>query len=312
MSNNEVFVASLRQGTFLSQLSNERLNSESIQDYISKEINFRVNFIIEQIILATENKVNNIPLFFTLPEFFWNIKLSYLKNKDELYLLTDYMLNKISDAQEFIMGKLPENKFGKIVLLSGTLATLIETDENGLFESCNYCLIVNNFKKTKDGRFEKSVWPKRATSSIDFGIRKSITDRGFIFNIADEIEIEVLNKTSFSAGHDSIEGFGFKLDNTILNEFPFSINICLDYMALKPGDRVTEIYNKEPIIDFLISCGMELSYTYTYPNSIKYVVKNDGMDDGNVKYYSVEDNHLLYPVPAKNINKILTLTKFTF
>ncbi|ELM3723338.1 hypothetical protein RYR28_002116 [Edwardsiella piscicida] len=310
--NKEVYIASLRQETFHSELSSERAKDQSIQDYVSKEINFRANYVIEQVIEAARNKDKNIPLFFTLPEFFWNVRLNVLRSKDELYFLTDHMLEKLSDAQEFIMLNLPESQFGKIVLLAGTLAVLTEIDDSELFESLNYCLISNNFKKTQDGRFEKSVWPKRATSHIDYGVKDKITDNGFIFTIAKNLTIEVLNQSSFISEHDSSKGFDLLLDNKVLDDFPFSINICLDYIAVKQGERDDEMYEKEPVIDFLLSCGMSLSFDYTYPLSVKYAVMNDGMGDGSISYYSVYNKHLLSEIPSKRIHPALTLTKLSF
>lgn len=82
---NEIYVASLCQGTFHSELSLNRKYGQSIQDYIAEEMEFRIDLILKNIILATENKDKSCPLFFTLPEFFWNVKWTALRNKDELY-----------------------------------------------------------------------------------------------------------------------------------------------------------------------------------------------------------------------------------
>ncbi|MBS9423024.1 hypothetical protein [Photorhabdus caribbeanensis] len=310
-NNMKINVASIRQATFRSEFSLDRESGQSIQDYLSKEIERRIDLVRENILLASENKEKNIPLFFSLPEFFWNIKWNTLKNKDELYQLTDYMMHYLSDAQESLMNSLPESEVGKIVLLAGTMVVLVETSNDGVFEPLNYCLISNNFKKKNDGRFERSMWPKRTTSHIDFGLKDKVTNNGFIFTFADKLTVEVLNKTQHVGEHDNNINYGFSIDNNIINDCPFSINLCLDYGRVKPGERNDELIESSSKIDFLLACGMSLSPNYKYPPSVRFAVRNDGMRDGKVECFSIKNRHLFKKIPQRELNTRLSMVELT-
>lgn len=307
----KVNVASLKQPTFHAEYSFVRNEEQSLEEYLHQEIERRIELVKKGVIEASLKKDTNVPLFFTLPEFFWNVKWNALKNKGELNQFTSYMLDSLSDAQERLMSELPESQYGKVVLLAGTVATLVENEKENVFEALNYCLISNNFMKTSDGRYAKSAWPKRSTSHIDFGVKDSVTERGFVFTLNEGLTIEVLNKTDHVAEHDTADGLGLKLDNTTIQGCPFSINLCLDYSVVKPGERDNEVVEPVSKIDFLMACGMSLSADYQYPESVRFAVRNDGMGNGEVEYYSIKNRHLFRKVAHTDLSDALSLVEFT-
>lgn len=307
----KINIACLKQPTFNAELSTSRINNQLVTDYLHQEIQQRIALIKKGVIDVCKEKDKQIPLFFVLPEFFWNVKWGVLKSKDEINQFTSYMMTFLSDAHEQLMRSLPENDFGKIILLGGSVAVLLEDTSTGIFEALNYCLISNNFSKTDDKRYAKSMWPKRTTSHIDFGLKDKITENGFIFTLSDGLTIEVLNSTKHVAEHDNSKGFGLNLDNTILTNCPFSINLCLDYGLLKPMERNTELQEPKSKIDFLIACGMPLDINYHYPDSVEFTVRNDGMGKGEVEYYSIKNNALNKRVKHKDVTSSISLVEFT-
>jgi hypothetical protein len=304
----EIYVASLQQATSKSELSLGRSADQTIEAYVSKEIDRRVNIVVEAISRAAKNKERASPMFFTLPEFFWNIKWSALKSKPELHRLTSGYLNGIADAQQRMMTLLPERDYGKIVLLAGTVAVLVETEHADVYVPLNYCPISNNFQLTSDGRFRQSVWPKRTASPVDFGERTGYADHGFIFKLAEGLSVTVRDSAEYVGSHDGT-AFGVSIDNSMVGGCPFSINICLDYRDVPLGKRDNEFTNAAPRVDFLIACGMPLNSIHQYPASVKFAIRNDGAENGMVEYCSVSGGRVAGSIAVKSIASNISMAR---
>ncbi|WP_405468624.1 hypothetical protein ACGTI2_09470 [Morganella morganii] len=304
----KVQVASLRQPTFYSELSGERFALQSIEQYAEQEIKRRLDLIYFNIQEAAANKPADTVLFFTLPEFFWNIKWGVLKSHTELHQFTDYMMTHLSDRLDGLMKSLPAEKTGKVVLLGGSLAVLVKKASSEYHEAINYALMTNNFKKTAEGdRFEMSMWPKRNTSHIDFGAKKEVYPEGYGFQLSDAVFVKVVKANETVAEHNTAGGFGAGMDNTLVEGCPFSINLCLDYGAVKFGERDNEAMEKKPKVDFLMACGMPTSPDHKYPASTQYAVRNDGMQRGETEFFAVSGGRISRVLKAATLNEQLTM-----
>ncbi len=286
----KIYVASLRQPTASSELSEDRKDGDSIQEYAKKEISRRIVQLsthIRKVADHINNSEKKHTIFFTVPEFYWNVKWGALRNEEELLQLTDYMMTHLSDALEHLMKELPESNYGPVVLLAGSLGVLIQLPDLN-YEAINYCLIANNFKKNGDGRYEMSMWPKRNTSHIDFGERITRRVDAHQVKLGDNVTVWVMRKNQTVAEHNTAEGYGDKLANNLVPGCPFSINLCLDYDLIKTPDRDSEVYEPQSCIDFLLSCGMGFSPEHVYPASVQFAIRNDGMDVGQIQYLPVQ------------------------
>jgi hypothetical protein len=126
-------IASLRQPTFNPQFSQLRAPGQSITDYVVSELDARVEFVRRKIRIAAKAAAADHDgsecLFFTLPEFFWNIPWREVDSEDELHELTTAYLEKVPAYISSLMKDLPVERYGKIVLLAGSCATLVEVGE---------------------------------------------------------------------------------------------------------------------------------------------------------------------------------------
>ncbi|AIA46960.1 hypothetical protein L085_07545 [Serratia sp. FS14] len=272
--------------------------TQTITEYVDQHLTRRQGEIEQALTILFQHRETLVPLFFTLPEFFWNVRWDALKNAEELSLLTESYLGQLPLKINDILNKFPKDKYGHIVLLAGTVAALVETSQRGIYEALNYCLIGNNIHKSSDGAYELSMWPKRNTSWVDFG--QQIGDAGDIITcrLSDSLYIAVLKQSTTAAEHNSADGYGYHIDNHMIKGTPFSINICLDYTRLNPGEQQKMQLNQNSKIDFLLACGEKL-YPHAYPVSVQYAIRNDGINPGEIEFFSVENQHI-----NKNIEPI--------
>lgn len=117
-----VSIASLRQPTFKSQLSQSRPLGQSMRDYLDDELVARVELVRRKIKIAAkaarEDHGETACVFFTLPEFFWNIPWREVRNEEELHELNAAYLEKVPACIALLMTELPVERYGKIVLLA--------------------------------------------------------------------------------------------------------------------------------------------------------------------------------------------------
>ncbi|MCP1292173.1 hypothetical protein NK214_18475 [Chromobacterium sp. S0633] len=281
---------------------------QSVVEYTQACLSNSCQIVMDSISFVLKNKDRSCPLFFALPEFFWNIKWSDVYDINEISQLSDFYLDNLSDRVGLILRGMPADVFGKVILLAGTVATLIKTKE-GLYEPINYCLIVDNFSGVGGAPSTVSALPKRNTSSIDFGKPDVVDVEYYIANLSDSLHIPILNKSMVASEHNSAEGYGEKLNNRLLDGCPFSIDICLDYERLNFDEQKKSLMNANTKIDFLLACGMPINENHRYPDSVQYAVRNDGASDGKIEFFSVSKNRIFQKITPEILTPPVNLGK---
>ncbi|MGH8384662.1 MAG: hypothetical protein ACRESJ_04080 [Pseudomonas sp.] len=298
-----ISIASLRQPTFKSQFSKLRPSYLSINDYLASELDARVDHVRWKIQIAAEaarEQHGDVAcLFFTLPEFFWNIPWHVIRSEEELHELSSAYLEKVYDSVVSLMKDLPVERYGKIVLLGGSCATLIKVGEgeSSYYDVINYLLAVTNKEYEADIPL-MSMWPKRYVSGIDFGKHVGTAEGYWFFSLYDDVVVRVKDVSSVQAEHSYFGGYEGKFLNSLVPGCPFGINICLDYAVLKNGERDEEFELTNAKIDFLIACGMDFEYGKRHPTSIQYSIRNDGMGDGECEVVKLEAGRITGIVPS--------------
>lgn len=308
-----VSIASLRQPTFKSQFSKQRSAYQTITDYLVSELDARVDHVLWKIKMAAkavrEDHDGSACLFFTLPEFFWNIPWHEVRSEEELHELNSAYLEKVPQCVVSMMTELPIERYGKIVLLAGSCATLIKVGdgESSYYDVINYLLAISN-KKYEADRPLMSMWPKRHVSGIDFGKHLSMDGDFWLFRLSEEIVVRVKKLSSVRAEHSYLDGYEGKFINSLVNGCPFGINLCLDYYNLEEGERHSQVELTEAKIDFLIACGMDFDDAKRHPSSLQFSIRNDGMGDGEVEVVRLEAGRIVERVPSVPIESDLYLT----
>lgn len=307
-----VGIASLRHPTFDLNFSNVRAPRQSITDYVSSELDVRVDYVRRKLELAAlaarEKYPESACLFFTLPEFFWNVPWREVDSEEELHELTTAYLEKVPAYVRSLMVDLPVAQFGKIVLLAGSCATLIKAGEGegSYYDVINYLLSMTNKEYEVDTPL-MSMWPKRHVSSIDFGNNVAFENGYWTFNLFDEVLVKVKDLSSVQAEHSYFGGYGQTFVNSLVPGCPFGINLCLDYVAQEEGERNGEIELVEAKIDFLIACGMQFNYFKRHPTSIQFSIRNDGMGNGECEVVRLEAGRIVETVPSEVIDNNIYL-----
>jgi hypothetical protein len=306
-------VASLRQPTFNPQFSQLRAPGQSITDYVVSELDARVEFVRRKIRIAAKAAAADHDgsecLFFTLPEFFWNIPWREVDSEDELHELTTAYLEKVPAYISSLMKDLPVERYGKIVLLAGSCATLVKVGEGdaSYYEVINYLLTITNKEYETDIPL-MSMWPKRHVSGIDFGRNVGNQDGFWFFRLFDEFVIKVKDYSSVSAEHSYFDGYEGLFINSLVPGCPFGINVCLDYAVLREGERDKEVEIPEVKIDFLIACGMSLDYDKQHPTAVQYSIRNDGMGRGACEVVRLEEGLIVDEIASEEIDDNLYLS----
>lgn len=299
-----VTIASLQQPTFHSEFSWPRKPGQSMTAYVSQELDRRTQFVSDRLEVAAKAALDLRPdsqcLFFTLPEFFWNVPWSSVQSEEELLELSTAYMDRMPECMEKLMKWLPVEPYGKVVLLAGTCASLIKVGEEqeAYFDVINYLMASSNFKLQSDGLPALSMWPKRYVSGIDLGSYVDSEKGYWFFQLSEQVRIKVKDVSSTVAEHYSPGGYGPVFSNTLIPECPFSINLCLDYAFLEPGQRDDELEDIDSSVDFLIACGMEFEKGERYPQSVRFAVRNDGMGAGSCEFAKVEAGKISHLLPA--------------
>lgn len=300
-------IASLRQPTFTPQFSYLRTPRQSITEYVTSELDIRVANIRRKLevaaLAAREMHPGATCLFFTLPEFFWNVPWREIDSEEELHELTTAYLEKVPACVRLLMTDLPVEHYGKIVLLAGSCATLIKVGEGegSYYDVINYLLAMSN-KEYKVDTPLMSMWPKRHVSGIDFGEHEAAENGYLTFQLSDEVRVKVKALSSVQAEHSYFSGYGQTFVNSLVPECPFGINLCLDYMVQEDGERDSEIEITEAKIDFLIACGMPFNYFKRHLPSIQFAIRNDGMGIGECEFVRLKEGAIADAVPSEVID----------
>jgi hypothetical protein len=292
-----------------------RKPGQSITEYVTSELNARAEYVRRKIRIAaeaaTKDKTGAGCLFFTLPELFWNIPWREVKSEEELQELTTAYLDKVSESVSSLVEDLPIERYGKVVVLAGSCATLIKVGEgeSSYHEAINYLLVIAN----KDFDFSStliSMWPRRHISGMDFGPHVGYETGFWYFKLSGEFVVKVRETSSISAEfsyHDDYSEDFFT--NSQVDGCPFGINLSLDYELVKKGQRDEEIEIPEVKLDFLIACGMPFSDYRKYPLSVQYAIRNDGMGNGECEVVKVENGVMGADVPALEIDGNIYLSE---
>lgn len=307
-----VAVASLRHPTFKMNFTNVRTPRQSITDYVVSELDIRVAYVRLKLELAAlaarERYPDSACLFFTLPEFFWNVPWREVDSEEELHELTTAYLEKVPAYVQSLISDLPVEQYGEIVLLAGSCATLIQVEggESSYYDVVNYLLAVTNKEYEVDTPLI-SMWPKRYVSGIDFGEHVAFENGFWEFNLFDEVLVKVKSLSSVQAEHSYFGGYGKTFVNSLVPGCSFGINLCLDYVAQQDGERDNELERMDAKIDFLIACGMNFNYFKRHPSSIQYSIRNDGMGSGECEVVRLEEGRIVGAVPSEVIDTNLHL-----
>lgn len=300
-------IASLRQPTFTPQFSNLRRPHQSITDYVTSELDIRVAYVRRKLEISALAARRRFPgaacLFFTLPEFFWNVPWREVDSEEELHELTTAYLDKIPVYVQSLIKDLPVEHYGKIVLLAGSCAALIKVGEGegSYYDVLNYLLAITNKEYEVDTPL-MSMWPKRYVSGIDFGEHASFDNGYWTFQLFDDVLVKVKDLSSVQAEHSYFGGYGGMFVNSLVPGCPFGINLCLDYVAQEEGERDGEVEIVEAKIDFLIACGMYFNYFKRHPSSIQFAIRNDGMGNGECEVVKLKDGLIAEAVPSEVID----------
>ena len=306
-----VTIASLQQPTFHSEFSWSRKPGQSIVSYVTQELDRRVQFVSDRLNLSAELTINDYVdsqcLFFTLPEFFWNVPWASADTEEELLQLSSCYLEQLPGSIAELIKWLPLNDYGKVVLVAGTCASLIKVEDSQgeCFEVVNSVLLASNFKFLDDGFPELSMWPKRHVSGIDFGSHVGSDETYWYFQLSDNLKVKVRKLSSALSEHNTAQGYGPVFFNSMIEQCPFSINVCLDYAQLEESERDEELEQVEAKIDFLIACGMSFDQNRQYPPSVQFALRNDGMGKGRCQFAKVSDGRISHEVDAVKVEDTL-------
>ncbi|MHC8318304.1 hypothetical protein [Pseudomonas sp. LB3P31] len=308
-----ITIASLQQPTFNSEFSWPRKPDQSMTDYVSQELDRRVQFVSDRLDTAAQAAREQYPgsacLFFTLPEFFWNVPWESVRSEDDLLEFGWACMDRMPECMDRLMSWARQETHGKVILLAGTCATLIKVGEgeDAYFDVINYLLSVNNFNFHSDGSPELSMWPKRHVSGIDFGSHVKSENGYWFFKLSDDLSVKVKNLSSVAAEEHAAGSYNSAFYNTLIPGVTFSLNLCLDYSVLEEGERDQELETLGSKIDFLIACGMPFIEEKSYPQSVRFAVRNDGMGDGSCEFVRVEEGRITSVVPSIIIEDTLHL-----
>ncbi len=158
---------------------------EGIETYLKRALDNRFALFYRAMVTAfkkhrpTEFDVS----FFTAPEFFWNVPWGDFLNEVELVKSGDLYLDIVTRNARTLISKFPEDKYGRIVLLPGTVATLAQEPNAFLASNGKYAggtgtiygarnhLVCTHNLPLNDPRYPRPaymIWPKRLVSTIDY------------------------------------------------------------------------------------------------------------------------------------------------
>lgn len=292
----------------------DRGDDELIEFYLERKISEKIQTFKTGLDKIVNSKVRcGECLFFTLPEFFWNVSPYAIWSKDDLAYMAEYYMNTLPKIVANIINNYPVEDFGKVILLSGTAGTLIETSNN--YDAINYLLAIDNFNFNNDGSHSISMWPKTEVALFDYGYASSAGDpiTFLLGKPGRSFNIRVNANGDSYAEHNANSGYGPSFDNEILQEIPFAISLCADY-SNNLDFRQNEWLDKNPKIHFLIACGMSLSISKEYNASVQFAIRNDGFNGseyepvaGGSEVKVVEFGHITQDIAPISIDNDLYL-----
>lgn len=280
-----------------------RSANESILDFAKREIDRRRQQLIDRLrrslTALKDHSFDPQVSFVTAAELYWNIPWSSVRNADELKQLGLFYRQSIQQQVRQIIRAFPVKQWGRLVLLPGTNALLTPSKKNPQrYEALNHVVAGNNFgpRFLQEPPFI-SVWPKRNTALIDYlglsaqqAVEKDneliIFDPEtappelfegdpplvFVYQLSDTMSAEVYELSTATAKHQR----GCRLlplfDNRMVPGLPFGIDICADVGL----GRLDELLEPDVKLDFLIATGQPIPAGLELPESVQYLIRNDG------------------------------------
>jgi len=310
-------IALIKKLTFWSHYSyigvphSDRGEDENLQDYLARILEEKAAFITQGINSALNNRQGNSEcLFVTVPEFYWNAPWDALRSKEELEQLVDYYMSNLSTKVMDVIKQFNPEECGKIVLLAGSVGLPVYIESESVYESLNYLLMTNNWRYTNEGLPELSMWPKRYVSINDYGEGEEVVVDGnsyYQFPLKG-ITMKMKTESTVVAEQNSVTGYGPVFGNDVLNNMPFSLNLCLDYLNVPEDGRNDELEDTGVKVDFLVACGMTFSETKAYPQTTQFAFRNDGLDK-EAEARRVENGYICGDnLPHKNIDDVVLYT----
>lgn len=293
---------------------------EGIKDYVERSLKNRFALMYRAMVAAFEKHPPKeyFVSFFTAPEFYWNVPWGDFINEREVQAIADIYLDTVTNYANALIKKFPLEKYGRIILLPGTVAALkldptisrpagTTSDSKGIYEAFNQLTCTHNLPLVEDGKNVRPaymVWPKRVVSWIDFindgstpckysvetldpkvsnPSLTSSAERCVLSKKAGDLTVLISYVTSPMATSYDQNGkiLSENFQNDILDEVPFGIDICLDYMAAsvqKNKYRIAQLTESKFKLDFVIAAGISLNTNnYVSTPHIQYAIHNDGI-----------------------------------
>jgi len=164
----------------------KNITYEAMETYLKRALDNRLALVYRAMVtaFAKHSPTKFDVSFVTAPELFWNVPWSEFLSEDELQNAADLCLDTVTRNVRTLISKFPADKYGKIVLLPGTVAmlkpnadirladgTLATADGKAIvYEALNQVICAHNLPlDDKDyPRPAYMIWPKRTVSTIDY------------------------------------------------------------------------------------------------------------------------------------------------
>jgi hypothetical protein len=290
---------------------------EQIEQYLKRALDNRLALLYRamEAAFAKRSPKQFDVSFVTAPEFYWNIPFGDFITEDELQRAADLCLETVTRHVRTLISKFPKEKYGKIVLLPGTIAVLkLYPDITGVdgkplsgsfYTATNQVVCTHNLS-LDDKKFPRPaymIWPKRTVSWIDYfdeANANRCSDSGIklmpnpahpkldnylhscVISKRNNVTILVERVSSAKAQCFDTDAklLPDKFRNNIVEGLPFGIDICLDYSTAnvqKDEIRIAQLDAEDFKLDFLLAAGMQLSIgNYALAPFIEYAIRNEG------------------------------------
>jgi hypothetical protein len=322
-----------------------RADHESILDFAKRETDRRREHLIDAISRSLTALRDDLfapqVTFVTAPELYWNIPWSSVRNVQELKQLEVFYRRTIQQQVRRIVSAFAAKQWGRLVLLPGTTALLTPSKKNPQrYESLNYVVAANNFgKRSWCGRPLISLWPKRNAALIDYlglsaqqAVEKDneliIFDPEtaspelfdgdpplvFVYQLSETLSVDVYELSTSTAKHQQGCRLRPLFENRLIPNLPFGVDICADVGL----GRLDELQEPEVKLDFLIATGQPIPVGLELPQSVQYLIRNDGRTgtspDGTLRsqceVWTVIAGQTLTVLPTRLITEHVWLHQF--
>ena len=292
---------------------------EAIETYLKRALDNRLALVYRAMVTAfAKHSPKEFDVsFFTAPEFYWNVPFGDFLTEVEVQMAANLCLETVTRNVRTLISKFPAEKYGKIVMLPGTIAVLKPNPEartpsgalagtKGIvYDASNHLTCTHNLP-LNDPEYPRPaymIWPKRVVSSIDYideahngdcsvgaALMKNPTNPGIdnfiktcVLNTNNGLQVNIAYVSSSVAQSFDADGrlLSSKFQNDIVEGLPFGIDICLDYSEAsvqKDEYRIAQLDDRDFALNFQVAAGMGLELeNYTKTPFIQYAIYNEGL-----------------------------------